>query len=103
RSLEMIYNSMRLQLGLEVDTTIALSQTIEGLMGSNTGISLLSEDLVLDNNFSYQLLQQNVTLAQKQVTLKKWAYAPSLSAFYQYSEKEYFSDEATMNSTPPNM
>lgn len=103
RSLEMIYNSMRLQLGLEADSEIALSETIDGLMSANAGISLLGEGFVLDNNYSYQLLQQNVALAQKQVTLKKWAYAPSLSAFYQYSEKEYFSDEATMNSTPPNM
>jgi outer membrane protein TolC len=103
RSLEMIYNSMRLQLGLEADAEIALSETIDGLMSANAGISLLGEGFVLDDNYSYQLLQQNVALAQKQVTLKKWAYAPSLSAFYQYSEKEYFSDEATMNSTPPNM
>jgi outer membrane protein TolC len=103
RSLEMIYNSMRLQLGLEADSEIALSETIDGLMSANAGISLLGEGFVLDDNYSYQLLQQNVALAQKQVTLKKWAYAPSLSAFYQYSEKEYFSDEATMNSTPPNM
>ncbi len=103
RSLEMIYNSMRLQLGLNANTEIALNETIDGLMGSNTGISLLGEGFVLDNNFSYQLLQQNVSLAQKQVTLKKWAYAPSVSAFYQYTEKEYFSDEATMNTTPPNM
>ncbi|MCA1745068.1 MAG: TolC family protein [Bacteroidales bacterium] len=103
RSLEMIYNSMRLQLGLGADIEIALSETIDGLMSANTGIALLGEGFVLDNNYSYQLLQQNVALAQKQVTLKKWAYAPSLSAFYQYSEKEYFSDEATMNSTPPNM
>jgi outer membrane protein TolC len=103
RSLEMIYNSMRLQLGLEADAEIALSETVDGLMSANAGISLLGEGFVLDDNYSYQLLQQNVALAQKQVTLKKWAYAPSLSAFYQYSEKEYFSDEATMNSTPPNM
>lgn len=103
RSLEMIYNSMRLQLGLEAVAEIALSETIDGLMSANSGIALLGEGFVLDNNYSYQLLQQNVALAQKQVTLKKWAFAPSLSAFYQYSEKEYFSDEATMNSTPPNM
>jgi len=103
RSLEMIYNSMRLQLGLDADVEIALSETIDDLMGGNTGIPMLGEGFVLDNNYSYQLLQQSVSMAQKQVTLKKWAYAPSLSAFYQYTEKEYFSDEATMNTTPPNM
>jgi outer membrane protein TolC len=103
RSLEMIYNSMRLQMGLQVDTEIVLSETIDGLMAANTGVSLLGENFVLDNNYNFQMLQQNVSLAQKQVVLKKWAYAPSLSAFYQYSKKEYFSDEATMNSTPPNM
>jgi outer membrane protein TolC len=103
RSLEMIYNSLRLQLGLDVGTEIELSQTIEELMGVEKAVALLGVDFELDNNYNYQLLEQNVALSQKQVAMKKWEYAPSLQAFYQYTKKEYMSDEATMNSSPPNM
>ena len=103
RSLEMIYNSLRLQLGLDVNSEIELSQTIDELMQPQRAMALLDMDFMLDNNYNYQLLEQNVELAKKQVTMKKWEYAPSLQAFYQYTKKEYMSDEATMNSTPPNM
>lgn len=103
RSLEMVYNSLRLQLGLKADTGIGLSQTIDDLMAVEKAVALLDVDFMLDNNYNYQLLEQNVILSKKQVALKKWDYAPSLSAFYQYTKKEYMSDEATMNSTPPNM
>lgn len=103
RSLEMLYNSLRLQLGIDVDEKIELTQTIEGLMNIDKALSLLSEDFVLENNYDYQLLMQNLEISKKQLDLQKWAYVPSVSAYYQYSAKEYFSDEETMNMTPPNM
>ncbi|MDN5291949.1 MAG: hypothetical protein PWQ06_2188 [Anaerophaga sp.] len=103
RSLEMAYNSLRLQLGLDVDSEIELTQTIEELMDAERAMALLDADFMLDNNYDYQLMQQNVKLAEKQLSLKKWQYAPSITAFYQYTEKDYLSDEQTMNSTPPNM
>lgn len=103
RSLEMLYNTLRLQLGIGVDVDIELSQTIEELMNIDKAMSLMGEEFALSNNYNYQLLKQNVELTQKQLEIKKWAYAPTASAFYQYSAKKYFSDEATMNMTPPNM
>jgi len=103
RSLEMIYNSLRLQLGLDVNTEIRLVENLDDLMRIDKATSLLDVNFVLDNNYSYQLLNESLNLSKKQVSLKKWAFAPTLSAYYQYSEKEYFSDEATLNSTPPNL
>jgi len=103
RSLEMLYNSLRLQLGISVDTEIVLTQTISDLMNLDKAMSLLGEEFLPDNNYNYQLLKQNADLSKKQVELKKWAHAPSISTFHQYSAKKYFSDEATFNMTPPNM
>lgn len=102
RSLEMLYNSMRLQLGLEPERTISLSQTIDELINFENALSLLSQEFVIDNNYNYQLLKENVNLAKQQVHMKEWAYGPTLTAAYQYSAKKYFSDERTMNMTPPN-
>lgn len=103
RSLEMLYNSLRLQLGIDVNTEIILTQTIQDLMNIDKALSLLGQEFVPDNNYSYQLLKQSADLSKKQVELKKWAYAPSISTFHQYSAKKYFSDEQTFNMTPPNM
>lgn len=102
RAAEMLFNSMRLQLGVDVDTEIELTQTIDELFSDEKALALVENDLIMDNNFDYQLLNQNLKLSEKQVAAKKWAYAPTLSAFYQYSKKGYFKDEATFNMTPPN-
>ena len=103
RQLEMIYNSMRLQLGLNVSTELALTQSVDDLMQVDNALALLDTEFVLDNNYNFQLLSENVAQAQKQIALKKWEFAPTLSAFYQYTKVEYLSDELTMRSTPPNM
>ena len=42
-------------------------------------------------------------MSKKQITLAAMDYVPTVSAFYQYSAKEYFSDEPTMNMTAPNV
>ena len=102
RSLEMLYNSMRLQLGVAPEQRISLSQSIEELINFENALSLLSEEFVIDNNYNYQLLKENTRLAKQQVHMKEWAYGPTITAAYQYSAKKYFSDERTMNMTPPN-
>lgn len=102
RSLEMLYNSLRLQMGVEVFTEINLSQNLPALMGTDNALSLLNLDFILDKNYDYQLMQQNVEQLKTQVDMKKWDYAPSLSAYYQYSKIKYFSDKMTFNMTPPN-
>ncbi len=103
RSLEMLYNSLRLQLGFDADKEIKLTQSIEELLNIDKTLSLLSYDFIMDKNLDYRLLMENIVLAQKQVDIKKWAYAPTINGYHQYSAKKYFSDEATMNMTPPNM
>jgi outer membrane protein TolC len=102
RSLEMLYNSMRLQLGVAPEQRISLSQSIEELINFENALSLLSEEFVIDNNYNYQLLKENTRLSKQQVHMKEWAYGPTITAAYQYSAKKYFSDERTMNMTPPN-
>ena len=103
RGLEMIYNSMRLQTNVGFDKEIVLTQTLDDLMDVEHSLDLLYDDFILENNFSYQLALQSTELYRKQKNLAGWAYGPTLSAFYQYTGRKYFSDEMTMNMTPPNM
>ena len=103
RGLEMIYNSMRLQMNVGFDKEIVLTQTLDDLMDVEHSLDLLYDDFIMENNFSYQLALQSAELYKKQKNLAGWAYGPTLSAFYQYTGRKYFSDEMTMNMTPPNM
>lgn len=103
RSLEMIYNALRLQLGIGVDTQVELTQSLEELVNVDNAASLLNVQFSPDNNYNFQLLKSSVDLSRVQMNLKKWAYAPSITAYHSYTKKEYFSDEQTMNMTPPNI
>lgn len=102
RSLEMIYNAMRLQLGSDVNTKIELSQTIDDLLNIEVATKLLTEDFDINKNYDYQLLEQTTDIYKKQVTLAKWNFAPSLTVHYSYTKKKYIGD-AGFDMTPPNM
>ena len=103
RSLEMLYNSLALQLGQGVDYKITLTQTLSDVMNVDVAMELLYAEFNLDQNYDYQLLQKNTELSKKQITMAAMDYVPTISAYYQYSGKEYFSDEPTMNMTAPNV
>ena len=99
-SLEMLYNSLRLQLDLDPDAEIVLTDTIEKLLDMDAGLAMMNEQFNLDNNYNYQLLKKNVELARRQVALNKWSLAPTVSLAYQYSAKHNFGEG--MDMTPPN-
>jgi outer membrane protein TolC len=103
RSLEMLYNSLALQLGQGVNCKITLTQTLDDLLNVDVTMKLLQTDFDLSQNYDYQLLIKNTELSKKQITLAAMEYVPTVSAYYQYSAKEYFSDEPTMNMTAPNV
>ena len=102
RTLQMLRNSMLLQLGADVDSQLELTTDINEILNVNNAAKLVLQPFDINNNYSYKLLQQNEKLSEKQVTMAWMDYLPTLSAYYQYSEKKYFGDEG-MNMTPPNM
>ncbi|MDX9847062.1 MAG: TolC family protein [Tenuifilaceae bacterium] len=103
RSIEMLYNSLRLQMGVDANTIITLTQTIEELLNLESALQLLKADFILDNNFNYKLVSQAADLSKKQIALKTWNYGPTVSAFYQYTKKTYFGKDEGFNMTPPNL
>ena len=103
RALEMVYNSLRLQLCLDENVEIKLTQTIDDLLNFDTTSQLLTAEFDLDDNYDYQLLKQNTELARKQIALTGWQNGPTFSIYHQYSGRHNFSNEPTMNMTPPNM
>ena len=103
RSLEMIYNSLRLQLCLDEDAEIVLTQSLDDLLNLGSASSLLAEEFDVEDNYDYRLLKENTELSRKQIALTGWSNGPTLSVYHQYSGRHNFSNEPTMNMTPPNM
>ena len=103
RTLNVLYNSLILQLGANVDSKIELTTTVEELLDVDKAAQLVLGGFNPEDNYSYQLLQQNARLAEKQVTMAWMDCTPTLSAYYQYSAKTYFGKDAGFNMTPPNM
>lgn len=103
RSLEMVYNSLRLQLCLGEDVDIVLTQGIDDLLNMNTTADLLASQFDINDNYDYRLLKENTELVRKQIALTGWSNGPTVSVYHQYNARHNFSNEATMNMTPPNM
>ena len=103
RSLQMLRNSMLLQLGADVNAQLMLTSNIDELLSVDNATALLGRGFDITKNYSYQLLEQNEKLAEKNVTMAWMDFAPTLSAYYQYSNKTYFGRDEGFNMTPPNM
>ncbi len=103
RSLQMLRNSMLLQLGADVNAQLELTSSIDELLSVDNATALLGRGFDITKNYNYQLLEQNEKLAEKNVTMAWMDFAPTLSAYYQYSNKTYFGRDEGFNMTPPNM
>lgn len=102
RTVEVLYSSLRLLLGVSADEVIDLTDDLENILNADEAMKLLSTELVLEDNYDYALSKKQAELAQKQVTLKAMEYVPTVTGFYQYSGKTYFGQAEGMNMTPPN-
>lgn len=103
RSLQMLRNSLLLQLGTDVNATVELTTPIEQILNVDGALAFLNETFDIEKNYNYQLLEKNEELAKKNVNMAWMDFLPTISAYYQYSAKTYFGKEEGMNMTPPNM
>jgi outer membrane protein TolC len=103
RTLNMLYNSLILLLGTDVNTKLELTTPLEQVLDIDYAAKLTLGGFRIENNYDYKLLQQSEKLSRKQLTLAWMDYTPTLSAYYQYSNKTYFGKDAGFNMTPPNM
>ena len=86
RNIRVNYKMLKIQMGLERNKNIVIRDSLSSVM-EKTEDDLLVKDLDLDNNPAFQLMQSQEQIREKQVDLKKWAYAPNLTGYYSYTEK----------------
>lgn len=102
RNIELAKNSLRVLLAVPVETEIELTQTADELLSAEKILKLLGEDFNIHNNLNYQLLEQSTNLAKTNVHMAGWAYGPTVSLAYNYTNQQYYG-EGGMRMTPPNL
>ena len=100
-SIELAMNSLKVLLDVPVETELVLTEDLEAVLSPERVIALLAENFAIENNINYRLLQKQVELAEKNVHMAGWAYGPTLSVGYNYSDQHYYG-EGGMRMTPPN-
>ncbi|MBP5134883.1 MAG: TolC family protein [Paludibacteraceae bacterium] len=102
QNIEIAYNSLRIILCANADTEIDLTQELDDLLDEDNIMQVLSTTYDVKNDYNIQLIDKNIELAKRQVQLNKWAYGPTLSAYYQYNNKTYFNKDAGFNMSNPH-
>jgi len=87
RQLELAYNLLRLQLGLDTDIPIKLSSTIDEIFQKNIVQYLVVDSFNIQNNIDYQLVSMQGEIMKKQILIQKTNYLPTLVGYYSHTEK----------------
>ena len=102
RTIELATNSLKVLLDVPVETELILTEDISTVLSPERVINLLSENFAIENNLNYQLLKKQTDLAKTNVHMAGWAYGPTVSLAYNYTDQHYYGDGG-MRMTPPNV
>ncbi len=100
RHIELAYNLLRFHLGVDTNTEIVLTQTLEDLIEEKDAEVTLATEFDLNANYNVQLMDQQIDLADKQIGLEKAAALPTVAAFYNYT---YKIKKSTFDMSPNNI
>ncbi|MFP4555757.1 MAG: TolC family protein [Bacteroidales bacterium] len=87
RQVELALNMLRLQIGLQADVSIILTDEIDDIVGESEYQTSLLQPFELQNNFDFKLMEFQTDIAKKQINMEKSAYLPTIAGFYNYTEK----------------
>ena len=87
RQIELAYNLLRLQLGVDAETDLSLTESMDDILLRMDFAGTLAGEFEIDGNIDYQMMNTQQLLSQKQVDLARMNYLPTLSGFYSRTEK----------------
>ncbi len=85
RTEQMGYNLLKFQLGVDSETGIELSESIETFLADAGSRNAQSFDI--NQNMMYQLTETQEEISEKMVDMERWSYAPTVTGFYAYNQK----------------
>jgi Outer membrane protein len=100
RQLDISEKLLKLQLGIDLDKALVLTDNLKLLIDALSYEKLLKADFALENNVSYQMLDAQVKASGLILKLRKSEFLPDIAAFYQH--EEVFNKKAFVIN-PPNI
>ena len=87
RQYEVAKNMLRLQLGVSAETEIVLTEDLAGLLEIDQVRACLASSFDVDQNVDYQLMNLQEQMSEKQVSMQKSNYLPTISGYYSFTHK----------------
>ena len=87
RSIEYTMNTFRFVLGIDSKNEIILTENFNILLQGVLSENSLEKEFDILNNPTYQILESQEKIGEKNISMNKWAYAPTLAGYYSYTEK----------------
>ena len=84
RAIEVNYNLLRFQLGVEAGTRIILKETLESLTKEIDVQALLSQEFDHTQNVDYRLMEGQEQMSSLNLKTQKASVFPTLAGFYNY-------------------
>lgn len=83
---ELAYKLLKLQMGIDIEAEISLTDNLNSLVMENTGETLLAAEFKYSDNLDYKLLQTQAHLAKLSLRRERYGYLPSLGAFFTHQQ-----------------
>jgi outer membrane protein TolC len=100
RAVQMGYNLLKFQLGIDPQTEIVLTDSFEDLLTKNLNRTQSDDPFNIENNVLYKMTETSEKISNKMVKMEKMAYVPTLTGFYANNQKFTTSD---FDMTPKNI
>ena len=86
RQSEQLHNLLKIQLGIELDRPLLLTQSLQEIIQHTQLDGSVQEEFNVEQNVNYQLMNTQVSLSELDLKRQKSQFLPSLSAFYNLRE-----------------
>jgi outer membrane protein TolC len=86
RQVDISYMFFKILLGTELEANIVLNQDLNSIYNEIVGKSI-NEGFDITNNIDYKMLENQVKISHLSLKREKTKYLPTISAFYNYSDK----------------
>lgn len=87
RQSELSKRLLKLQIGLELENEIQLSDSLKHFLDESELVALALEPYKVDSNVDYQMLQVQEELSALSLKREQSKYLPQISAFYRHQEQ----------------
>ncbi len=87
RNLELSHNILRLQLGVNNNVELVLTERLESVLDYSEIESLVLADFFPENNINFQMLETQEQISNKMIDMERWAYAPTIAGVFTYNQK----------------